>query len=515
MKRCTEVVNWGAIYATLAHRFANLLAVKTPAGEHTFEEVVGRAAAVAAALRSRGLEPGQPVATVLPNHAYAVWASIGVTLSGAAETALNAGMTASELKYCLDLVGAKAVIADAKTAIAVRAAGYAALLIEELGATTALVQDFPVPADLWGKILFTSGTTGRPKAIIHTHRGRWLANQMLRAGLPFAPTPTTRLLLMTPYSHGASLLTGAFLDTGASIHLMNGVDVDYIKGLLSSGAVDCMFAPPTVLSKITDALGDFETSALRSIFTGTATLSAALYKRTKDIFGPIVRITYGKTEIFNPITVLEPSETDAAYAAFDGQGSANLGWPVSGVEISIRDDEGAACATGTAGRIFLRAPHMMHAYIDDAGLHTVGPDEWHETGDVGLLSSRGQLQLAGRDNDVIKTGGYKLFPQEVEAPLLGSGIASDFAAVGLPSAYWGQIVVLVAERPIENWEAAAATMQQTLSRYKQPRAYIAVDQMPRNAHGKLQRSKLLKLVLSRYSVEDGPHPVIRPTSTTL
>jgi malonyl-CoA/methylmalonyl-CoA synthetase len=516
MKRCTEVLNWGSAYATLARRFADRPAVTTPTGEHSFAEVIGRAAAVAAVLRAGGFESGSPVATVLPNRAHAVWGSIGITLSGAAEASLNAVMTANELKYCLDLIGAKAVIADERTAAAVHAAGYSPLLIEEISATTAdVVEDCPVAGDLWGKILFTSGTTGRPKAIVHTHRGRWLANQMLRGSLPFMPTSQTRLLLMTPYSHGASLLTGAFLDTGASIHLMNGVDVAHIRTLLTTGTIDCMFAPPTVLSKITEGLGEFNTSSLRTIFTGTATLSAALYQRTKDIFGPIVRITYGKTEIFNPITVLEPADTDAVYAAGDGQGSANLGWPVSGVEISIRDEDDKACAVGTAGRIFLRAPHMMSAYIDDAGLHDVGLQDWHETGDVGLLSPRGQLQLAGRENDVIKTGGYKLFPQEVEAPLLGSGIASEIVVVGVPSAYWGQIVVLVAEQPIAGWEEQAAATIETLSRYKRPRAYIAVSQLPRNAQGKLQRPKVLEMIMNDYAVEDGPHPVIRRVSAAL
>jgi acyl-CoA synthetase (AMP-forming)/AMP-acid ligase II len=510
MKRYIEVVNWGSAYAALARRFAARSAVSTPNGEHDFADVIGRAAAVAAALRARGLEAGSPVATVLPNRAHAVWGSIGITLSGAAEVSLNAVMTAAELKYCLDLIEAKAVIADEKTAATVRSAGYRPLLIEEIGATRAdVVDDAPVSGDLWGKVLFTSGTTGRPKAIVHTHRGRWLANQMLRANLPFMPTPQTRLLLMTPYSHGASLLTGAFFDTGASIHLMNSVDVAHIRALLTSGAIDCMFAPPTVLSKITDGLSNFKTTALRAIFTGTATLSAELYQRTKEMFGPIVRVTYGKTEIFNPITVLEPADTDAAYAMVYGQDSANLGWPVSGVEISIRDEDGKACLVGTAGRIFLRAPHMMSAYIDDAGLHEVGPEDWHESGDVGLRSPRGELLLAGRENEVIKTGGYKLFPQEVEASLMGSGIASEVVAVGVPSVYWGQIVVLVAEQPAAGWEEQAAAAFETLSRYKRPRAYIAVPQLPRNAQGKLQRPKVLEMILNDYVVDDGPHPVIR------
>jgi acyl-CoA synthetase (AMP-forming)/AMP-acid ligase II len=510
MKHCPESVNWGSAFATLAQRFERLPAVCTQSAEHTFDEVLGRAAAVAHSLRSDGIEAGQPVATVLTNRAHAVWGSIGVTLTGAAEASLNAAMTAAELKYCLDLIEPRRILANDTTATAVREAGYSPLLVEEIDDARAdIAVDRPVDGDVAGKILFTSGTTGKPKAVIHSHRGRWIANLMLRSNLPFQPTPQSRILLMTPYSHGASLLTGAFLDTGASVHLMTGVDVAHIRALLASGAVDCMFAPPTVLAKLTESLSGLTCRSLRTIFTGTATLPSAVYRRTRAIFGPIVRITYGKTEIFNPITVLEPDDTDAAYAKADESGCANLGWPVSGVEVSIRDDSDGICPVGTAGRIFLRAPHMMAGYIDETGVHSVTPQDWHESGDVGALSPRGELLLVGREKDVIKTGGYKLFPQEVEAPLVAGQIADDVAVVGLPSAYWGQIVAAVAERPAPGWEARAAAAVGSLSRYKRPRAYISVLTLPRNAQGKLQRPKLLEMLLAEYCVEDGPHPVVR------
>jgi acyl-CoA synthetase (AMP-forming)/AMP-acid ligase II len=227
------------------------------------------------------------------------------------------------------------------------------------------------------------------------------------------------------------------------------------------------------------------------------------------MFGPVVSITYGKTEIFNPITVLQPADTDAIYAVPDESGAANLGWPVSGVEVSIRDENDGICPIRTPGRVFLRAPHMMTGYIDEEGVHSVSPQDWHESGDVGALSPRGELLLVGREKDVIKTGGYKLFPQEVEAPLVAEQIADEIVAVGLPSAYWGQIVVVVAERPVPGWEARAAAAVESLSRYKRPRAYISVPKLPRNAQGKLQRPKVLDMLLAEYSVEDGPHPVVR------
>jgi acyl-CoA synthetase (AMP-forming)/AMP-acid ligase II len=512
MKRSTARLNWGQSVATLVDRFATLPAVCTPDGSHDFQEVMGRAAAVGLALRCHGIQHGQPVATVLPNAAHAVWASYGVMLSGAAETALNASLSVDELNYCLGLLDIRHVIADEHTAAAVRATGREPLRIEELDSITATVdRRSPVAGDLWGKILFTSGTTGRPNAIVHSHAGRWLANLMLRSSLPFQPGPGTRILLMTPYSHGASLLAAAFLDSGASIYLMNGVQPDRIRDLIGSGEVDCMFAPPTVLAKLTSSLDGFSSRSLRTIFSGTSTLTGSLYGKVRDMFGPVVRITYGKTEIFNPITVLPPSECDAAFA-LGHEGGANLGWPASGVEIDIRDENGAPCDAGESGRIFLRAPHLMAGYVNANGFQEVAADEWHESGDVGHISPRGELILSGRDREMIKTGGFKIFPHEVESPFDSAEFDHMVIAVGIPSEYWGQIVVLVAEGAPPGWEIKAQQAAEVLSRHKRPRAYVSVPELPRNAQGKLQRSKIVDMLLTRYRVEDGPHPKLNPLS---
>jgi acyl-coenzyme A synthetase/AMP-(fatty) acid ligase len=505
------MINWNSAFASLIHRFGARPAVSTPSGVHTYKEVIGRAVSVSGALTALGVQHGAPVATFLPNLAHAVWASIGVSLSGAAETPLNPALSTAELSYCLDLLDVRHVIADSRTEQTVRSARRDPLLIEDIGAgMLPLDQTFAVDGDAWGKILFTSGTTGRPKAILHSHKSRWLANLMLRASLPFPPTPQSRILLMTPYSHGASLLAAAFFDNGASIYLMDGVQTDRVRKLLASGEIDSMFAPPTVLAKLTANLEDFSCRSLRTVFCGTATLSPQLYKNVREMFGPVVRVTYGKTEIFNPITVLPAAECDAAYSSEDNTGGANLGWPVSGVEIEIRDESGVPCTAGTPGSIFLRAAHMMVGYIDGAGIHEVAPTDWHESGDVGMLTNRGELILIGRQNDVIKTGGYKVFAQEIELPLDNARLGSEIVAVGLPSQYWGQIIVVVAERPVHEWEAQAEHAASMLSRHKRRRAYITLPELPRNAQGKVQRSAVIEVLLREYRIEDGPHPKLKP-----
>jgi acyl-CoA synthetase (AMP-forming)/AMP-acid ligase II len=229
----------------------------------------------------------------------------------------------------------------------------------------------------------------------------------------------------------------------------------------------------------------------------------------RAIFGPVVRITYGKTEIFNPITVLPPSACDASFAAGDAGRGANLGWPASGVEIEIRGEDGARQPPETPGRIFIRAPHAMAGHLDGEGFHPVDAAGWHESGDIGLLSARGELFLAGRDHEMIKTGGFKIFPHEVEAALQAAAAGREIVAVGVPSDYWGQIVVAVAEQGDAGWERRAEGAVAVLSKHKRPRAYLSLPAFPRNAQGKLQRGRIVELLLQHYRIEDGPRPAFQ------
>jgi acyl-CoA synthetase (AMP-forming)/AMP-acid ligase II len=501
-----DLVAWGRDYATLVERFGPLPAVETPDGSCSLDDLVGRAAAVAETLRQAGVGPGDPVATFLRNSRTAVWAGYGVTLAGACETALNANLSPAEVAYCVDLARVNHAVTDAASAPMFRALGVHTHVAEEIGAAPRpLDHGLAVPGAAWGKILFTSGTTGRPKAIVHSHRRRWLANVLQRAHLPYMPGPESQVLLMTPYTHGASLITYAYLDHGASIYLADGVDTDIVRGLLERRAIDAMFAPPTVLAKIVRALDGGRYDCLRVIYTGTATLTPALYRAARNMFGPIVRVTYGKSEMVNPITILPPDGTEAFYKEHPDASAANLGWPGTGVEVAIRDETGIDCAPGADGEIFLRSPHMLVGYVDGAGYHKLGPDEWHATGDIGHLSPTGELFLAGRAGDVIKSGGYKIFPQEIELALVETD-AAHVVAVGMPSDYWGEVIVAAAEGASPGWEERASAAAETLTRYKRPRAYVTLDALPRVGQDKISRKRVAERIGELYRLEDGPHP---------
>ena len=478
-------VPWRDEYARLAHRFADRIAVSSGDQQLTYVDLFARAFGLAGRLAALGVQSGQPVVHCLPNGTAAVWASQGIVMTGAAEVALDPKLGADDVDWCLGLVAAGIVVTDAARRDDFVRRGLTVLCVEDIAPATPVPGD-PVPGAAIGKIGFTSGTTGRPKAILHSHGGRWLANQMLRANLPRRPGAGDAVLLMTPFTHGAGLQTHAWLDHGAAVELRDGVDVDAVRGLLDAGAVNEIFAPPTVLAKLCDGLAGRRYPHVKTIFCGTATLQPGLYARARAIFGPVVRITYGKSEITNPITVLAPDETDAWYADADMSDGVCLGWPAAGVEVRVGDDD----------EIMLRGPHMLAGWIDRGVFHPQPADAWHATGDVGRLDAEGRLFLLGRANDAIKSGGYKLYPEEIERAFAG-----EVAVLGIPSDYWGEVVVAVAAGA---WDGSAEA--ESLTKYKRPRAYLSVDALPRNRQGKLSRAAVREAVLATYQLVDGPYP---------
>jgi len=497
------LIPWAAGLKSNADRFGDLIAVSDGVGHLTYRELAEKAAAVAERLLAEGVQAGEPVATFLRNGISAVWASLGVKLSGAAETALNPALSEDERRYCVSLAGVRRVVTSATAAPFFRALGCETFEVEAFDTARGDPAPIPpVPAQSWGRIIFTSGTTGRPKAIVHTHEARWIGNLLQRATFAYAPAPGTRVLLMTPYTHGAALIATAFFDHGAGIVLLDGVDLPRVEHALEDG-IDHVFAPPTVLAKLASAFEGRRFPKVRLVFCGTSVLTPALYEKARAMFGPVVRITYGKSEVVNPIAVLPPEECDRCYRGEAVEGAC-VGWAGPGVEIEIRDENGAACRAGESGEVHLRARHMLAGHIDGEGFHPMPADDFHATGDLGVLDARGRLHLLGRTADVIKSGGYKIYPEEIERVL--AEVTPVVAVTTLPSDYWGEVIVAVAEAPPTDWEARARRAVEALAKYKWPRAYLSLDPLPRNPQGKVPRGRVRAQILESYTLIDGPHP---------
>ncbi len=503
-------IAWSGELLALAHRFGEATAVSDGNAAISYTELARRAHAIAGRLLAGGLTPGTPVGMLLPNGIAAVCTSYGLMLAGVCETALGWNSTDAELRWAVSLSGARLVASTQRRAAGLRAMGCEVLLVEDLGGAGAAEPLPPAPADAWGRILFTSGTTSKPKGIVHSHGRRWLANQLLKSALPWAPRPGARILLMTPFTHGASLLTFAWLDHGGEVVLLDGVDTRQVESILGGGDIDAIFAPPTVIAKLAEAFGTRRFSGVRCVFTGTQTLTPAMYRKAESMFGAVVRVTYGKTECTNPITVLDAQDTHLLFGVHSDEPGACVGWPAAGVELEVRADGGAGLQAGRAGEIWLRARHMYIGQIDPDGFHPLAEGEWHRTGDVGHIDHRGRLWLEGRLADVIKSGGYKISPDEIEAVLNGLAACGDICIATLPSEYWGEVIVAVAESAGDGWQIEAERRVASLSRHMRPRLWVAVDALPRNAQGKVSRRAVRSRIQSEYGLVDGPHPQLAP-----
>jgi acyl-CoA synthetase (AMP-forming)/AMP-acid ligase II len=507
-----QPVSWSSGLLSLAQRFGSRVAVRSAQASLSFSELSARAHALAGRLAEQGITPGEPVALSLPNGTDVVWASYGITLHGAAETPMSPSLTADEVAWFAGLAGARSVVTQAARRDFFAALGMKAIAIEDLDLEAPCPHSphspplplAPVPGGLRGRILSSSGTTGKPKAIVYTHARRWIGHELLKSALPFVPQPGDRILLMTPFAHGASLLTYAWLDHGGEAVLLEDIDRAQVEPVLRGG-VAAVFAPPTVINKLAELFPEERFAGVRCVFTGTQSLTEAAYRRAERMFGPVVRITYGKTECVNPITVLSPADTAACYESESIAEGACLGWPADGVELVVKDDSGTPLPVGASGEIWLRARHMAEGYIDAAGFHTF-ENGWHATGDLGWIDERGRLWLSGRLADVIKTGGYKVQPEEIEATLAGLPRCGQIVVAALPSDYWGEVIVAATEHATEGWSAEAQTRAERLSKHKRPRAYIELPALPRNPQGKISRREVRAAILDRYRLVDGPHP---------
>jgi acyl-CoA synthetase (AMP-forming)/AMP-acid ligase II len=229
------------------------------------------------------------------------------------------------------------------------------------------------------------------------------------------------------------------------------------------------------------------------------------------MFGPVVRITYGKSECVNPITVLTAAQTQAYFESNADLRGACVGYAAPGVELKIvasrqsdeHDDTGE-------GEVWLKAPHMSLGMLSGDGFVPHEPDGWHQTGDLGYIDTCGRLVLTGRQADVIKTGGYRVNPNEIEVSLAALQCPIEMCVTSLPSDYWGEIIIAVGLPGFNAWQERAKCLVSKLSRHKQPGAYVELEKLPRNPQGKISRRLVRQQVLLSYDLIDGPYPKLEP-----
>ncbi|MER5483804.1 FadD3 family acyl-CoA ligase [Streptomyces sp. NPDC002812] len=344
------------------------------------------------------------------------------------------------------------------------------------------------PEDL-SDILYTSGTTGRSKGVMTTH-GQTVRLYASWSGL-VTLRPGDRYLLVNPFFHTFGYKAGvlACLLRGVTMLPEAVYDTDRILHRMAAERVTCLMGPPTVFHGLIrhPARAAHDLSAVRLAGTGAASVPASLVEEIRNELGaPDVFTAYGLTESGGVVSVC-PTDADARTLAH------TVGLPLPDTEVRITDPLGAVLPAGEPGEVQVRGYHVTPGYLDDPAstAEAVLPGGWLRTGDIGVLDGRGYLAITDRLKDMYVVGGFNAYPAEVENVLLTHPAITDAAVVGAPDERLGEVGVayVVTTGPVTSEELTAWTRER-LANFKVPRRFTRMEELPRNAGGKLLKTEL-------------------------
>ncbi len=453
----------------------------------------------AATLSAQGLQAGERVALFLENCPEFIMAYLGIGLAGGVVVLVNSGYKQVELRHILNDAGVRFVLTDTErraelervradlpllTSIIEMPFGLMDFL--EAGEKYSYLPKMPNADDL-AVIAYTSGTTGRSKGAMLTHRNL-MAN--IRAVCEaWQWTAADCLLLALPLFHTHGLMVGVHgtLVTGGRMVLCRRFEASHVYNLLLTKPVTLFFGVPTMYSRLL-AYATTQNSpppALRLYVSGSAPLSVQTFEEFQQVFGQNILERYGMTE-----TIMNLSNP------YEGERRpGTVGQPFPGQEARVVDVRTRqVLPANTPGEIEVRGPHVFKGYWQQpqATAESFAADGWFRTGDLGHVSPDGYYTISGRAKELIISGGYNVYPREVEEVLQSCPGVREVAVLGWPDADLGEQVVaaIVREDPTLTASALIAFCRDQLAAYKKPRQVFFVEALPRNALGKIQKHLL-------------------------
>jgi len=449
----------------------------------TYGELAARVARLAAGMRSRlGLVPGERVAFALPNSPEYLTGLYAAWWAGLVAVPVNAKLHPREIAFIAADSGAR-LLFDSPGALA------------DVAGTTEIPAAALAPdAPAW--LFYTSGTTGRPKGAMLSHRN--LAQMTLGYLADVDAVPADgRLLHAAPISHGSGLYNFTHLLRGASqvVPESGAFDSPEVLALLRFHGDVSFFAAPTMVKRLAEAAaaGGAPIPGLRTLVYGGGPMYLADLQRATAVFGDRLAQIYGQGESPMTITVLSKRHhADRGHPRHLAR-LASVGVPHSVVEVTIRDEEGRELPAGEVGEICVRGDVVMSGYWNnpEASARALR-DGWLWTGDLGAFDDDGFLTLKDRSKDLIVSGGSNIYPREVEEVLLMHPAVAEASVVGAPDPEWGERVVAFVvpcgtAPPADDLDRLCLAH---IARFKRPREYRFVAQLPKNNYGKVVKSEL-------------------------
>ena len=419
-------------------------------------------------------------------------------------TPLNYRLSSEGLRELIDRLPEPLVVFDDEYGGMVGDAGVKSMesgAFNDMARTAEPISEFAGPDDV-AVVLFTSGTTSRPKAVELSHLN---LTSYVTGTVDFASAqPNDAVLICVPPYHIAGVSAAlSNLYAGRKMVYLRQFDANEWIRLVRDEAVTSATVVPTMLDRIVSALDRRPTSlpTLRTLAYGGSKVALPLVRKALDLL-PDVRFVnaYGLTETSSTITVLTPEDHRAAHASTDEtvrRRLGSVGQPVPGIEVQIRSDDGAVLGPGESGELFVRGDQVSGRYAEIGSV--LDDDGWFGTKDVAAIDSGGYLFITGRSDDTIIRGGENIAPAEVEDVLVEHPSVRDVAVVGVDDAEWGQIIVAVvvpAQGSEPDPEGLLAHVRKTLRGSRTPDRVVFRDELPTTPTGKVLRRQLIEELAS-------------------
>lgn len=442
------------------------------------------------ALLARGLKPGDRVGVLLPNSIECLVAYYALAKAGLVRVGLNTRETIENHCYKLADSGSRAVIHDDIDGVGLEITigrGEFAAMFEHADAGPCAI-DRALDAPL--RLGYTGGTTGKAKAVTLTTRGELAELAAFLIDLVPDLEPGNTFLHAAPIAHASGAFFLPAIARGVRSLVMKKFDAAEFIALATREQASHTFLVPTMLAMILEQpeLGDAG-FALRTIAYGASPIAPSVLQRAEARFGRIFAQCYGQAESPMVITCLAPQDHDRA---------GSCGRPFTFVECAVFDDDDKLLPAGEVGEIVCRGPQTMAYYwqrpeaTEQAFRHG-----WLHTGDVGYMDADGFYYLVDRKNDMLISGGYNVYPREVEDVLMAFDGVVEAAVVGLPDEKWGDRVhAVVSGRPDLNVDALMAHARAHLANYKQPKGISIWPELPKSAANKILRREVRARLLA-------------------
>lgn len=476
-------------------------------GSCTYGETQRFSHRIVNAFRREGIESGSKVAVYSGNATRAFECVIGVVRSGCIWVPVSTRNTVAETVYVLN---------NTETRVLFYSAAFRAKVQEILAACPAIrlcictdAEDGPHPsvnafiegtAEISPEVpaqpedivtLFSSGgTTGNPKGVMMPHRS-WEAMIAGSQRLIWHDDPIH--LVVAPMTHAAGGSALMMTPMGATNIMLPGFDPVRVMGAIQGHRVTHLFLPPTAVYRLLahPKVREYDYSSLRYFNCASAPMAPDKFKQAVDIFGPVMMTGLGSTEMGVNITFFSPAEIAQAVREGNDKRLESCGRVTLFSRLEIMDDEGCLLPPGETGEIVARSNQIMKGYFrNDEETAKAMAGGWYHTADIGYKDADGYVYLIDRKRDIIISGGFNIFPSDVEKVIVTHPAVQECAVIGIPDADWGESVRAVIELKAgqqSTIEEIDAFCRKYLSSYKLPKTYEFVAELPRSAAGKVLR----------------------------